>query len=93
MGKNVVFLDENEIDNRIQTAVKNAKIGNNAKIYGVSGIGQENPILVRTHDAAGIDLVLTNNNGLIECVATDDTFQKFFNFPEHTDECFPYNHA
>lgn len=86
MGKNVVFLDENEIDNRIQTAVKNAKIGNSAKIYGVSGIGQENPILVRTHDAAGIDLVLTNNNGLIECVATDDTFQKFFDFPEHTDE-------
>lgn len=86
MGKNVVFLDENEIDNRIQTAVKNAKIGNNAKIYGVSGIGQENPILVRTHDAAGVDLVLTNNNGLIECVATDDTFQKFFDFPEHTDE-------
>ena len=86
MGKNVVFLDENEIDNRIQTAVKNAKIGNGTKIYGVSGIGQENPILVRTHDAAGVDLVLTNNNGLIECVATDDTFQKFFDFPEHTDE-------
>ena len=24
MGKNIVFLDENEIDNRIQTAIKNA---------------------------------------------------------------------
>lgn len=86
MGKNVVFLDENEIDNRIQTAVKNAKIGNNAKIYGVSGIGQENPILVRTHDAAGVTLNIEDDGDAIECVASDVTFQEFFNFKEHTDE-------
>lgn len=86
MSKNVIFLDENEIDKRIQTAVKNAKVGNGAKIYGVSGIGQENPVLTRTYDAAGITLDIEDDGDVIECVASDSSFQEFFNFPEHTDE-------
>lgn len=86
MSKNVIFLDENEIDKRIQTAVKNVKIGNGAKIYGVSGIGQENPVLTRTYDAAGITLDIEDDGDVIECVASDSSFQEFFNFPEHTDE-------
>lgn len=86
MSKNVIFLDENEIDKRIQTAVKNVKVGNGAKIYGVSGIGQENPVLTRTYDAAGITLDIEDDGDIIECVASDSAFQEFFNFPEHTDE-------
>lgn len=86
MSKNVIFLDENEIDKRIQTAVKNVKVGNGAKIYGVSGIGQENPVLTRTYDAAGITLDIADDGDIIECVASDSAFQEFFNFPEHTDE-------
>lgn len=67
-----------------------SKIGGQAKskVYGVSGLGQENPVLTRTYDAVGVNLVVTpnaNDSDLLECVATDNEFQEFFNFPEYTD--------
>lgn len=86
MSKNVIFLDENEIDRRIQTAVLEAKNDKGQRVYGVSGIGQENPKLTRTFDAANVDLVLSTNDDKVECVATNEEFQKFFEFPEYTDE-------
>lgn len=84
--KSVVFIDETEVDRRIQQAVNQVKVNKQAKIYGVSGIGNENPILARTHDAAAVELTLTTNGNLIKCVANDAEFQKFFDFPQYTDE-------
>ena len=55
-------------------------------IYGVSGIGDENPELTRTYNAAGIKLIKTKINGNIEVTANDPAFQEFFNFKESTDE-------
>ncbi len=57
-----------------------------SKIYGVSGIGQENPILTRTYDASNVHINIKDNGDYKECVADDGSFQNFFNFPEYTDE-------
>lgn len=54
-------------------------------IYGVTGIGDENPELSRTYDAAGINLIKTRVNGNIEVTSSDPAFQEFFNFKESTD--------
>lgn len=87
--KSVVFLDENEIDKRIHEAI--AEIKNNtgttgAKIYGVSGIGSQNPIWTRTYDAAGITLNISQNGTFKECVASDTIFQEFFKPKKYIDE-------
>lgn len=87
--KSVVFLDENEIDKRIHEAV--AEIKNNAsttgtKIYGVSGLGSQNPIWTRTHDAAGITLNITKYGSFKECIASDEVFQEFFKPKKYIDE-------
>ncbi len=57
-----------------------------SKIYGVSGIGNENPVLTRTNDAVGVSLSVTERDIYKECVANDVDFQKFFDFPQYTDE-------
>lgn len=85
-----VILEEEEIDRRINAAVKNAIGGKyRSKVYGVSGMGSENPIWTRTYDAAGITLTNTesaDDADLIETTASDSEFQSFFDFPESTDE-------
>lgn len=87
--KSVVFLDENEIDKRIHDAI--AEIKNNigttgTKIYGVSGMGSQNPIWTRTFDAAGITLNISQNGSFKECVASDAVFQDFFKPKKYIDE-------
>lgn len=64
----------------------NSPLITTSKIYGVSGIGNENSILTRTNDAIGITLSITDKGNYKECVASDNNFQKFFDFPEHTDD-------
>lgn len=88
MEKSVVFLDENEIDNRIEKAIANLKINSNRKIYGVSGLGNQNPILTRTYDAAGIDFIVESEDGVnIDCYAkNNEEFNEFFNFKPYHDE-------
>lgn len=88
MEKSVVFLDENEIDNRIEKAIANLKINSNRKIYGVSGLGNQNSLLTRTYDAAGIDFIVESKDGVnIDCYAkNNETFNEFFNFKPYYDE-------
>ena len=84
---NVVFLDEEETMRRIHKACSDIQNNNKgSKVYGVSGIGNENPILVRTYDAATVELSVATKGKYKECVANDAAFQKFFDFPEYTDE-------
>lgn len=86
MPKSVVFLDENEIDKRIHNAVAEIKNRTGAKIYGVSGMGSQNPIWTRTYDAAGITLNISQNGSFKECVASDSIFQEFFKPKKYIDE-------
>lgn len=58
----------------------------NKTIYGVRGLGQENPILTRTYDAKSVEINIVDNGDFKEVHASDQAFQDFFNFPEHTDE-------
>lgn len=57
----------------------------NKTIYGIRGLGQENPILTRTYDAKSVTLDIVTNGDFKEVYASDQAFQDFFNFPEHTD--------
>ena len=76
--KSVVFLEETEIDRRIHDAVAKVQNKDKPKIYGVSGMGSENPQWARTYDAAGITLNIVQNGRYKECVASDEAFQEFF---------------
>ncbi len=83
-----VLLEEAEIDRRIAAAIAESRGGSSAKIYGISGIGSENPIWTRTGDAAGVTLNITENENdgdLAEFVLSDPTMQAFFDFPVSVD--------
>lgn len=66
-------------------ALAQGKTPLNKTIYGIRGLGQENPILTRTYDAKGVTLNIVENGDFKEVYASDQAFQDFFNFPEHTD--------
>ena len=84
--KSVVFLEETEIDRRIHDAVAKVQNKDKPKIYGVSGMGSENPQWARTYDAAGITLNIVQNGRYKECVASDEAFQEFFRPKKYIDE-------
>ena len=59
------------------------------KIYGVSGMGNVNPVWRRTYDAAGVTLTLENQDGdesLVDFVLSDTAMMEFFRFQETTDD-------
>lgn len=58
------------------------------KVYGITGLGGENPQLRRTHDAEGVEIVITENeddSDLLNATLTDPVMHEFFNFAVYED--------